>query len=80
MVKTVGFNAENKHLIKYPKIRSAIHPVAHSLEIPTQSTSFTSENMDQDMEIDVYLPFDNQTKSWSHHRHYPLSIKLSLMI
>ena len=63
MVKTVGFNAENKHLIKYPKIRSAIHPVTHSLEVPTQSTSFTSENMDQHMEFDVHLPFDNQTKT-----------------
>ena len=63
MVKTVGFNAENKHLIKYPKIRSAIHPVTHSLKVPTQSTSFTSENMDQHMEFDVHLPFDNQTKT-----------------
>ena len=63
MVKTVGFNAENKHLIKYPKIQSAIRPVAHLVEVPTQSTYFTSEDMDQHVESDVHLSFDNQTKT-----------------
>ena len=56
MVKTVGFHAKNKHLIKYPNIPSAIRPVAHSSEVPTPSTSFTSEDMDQHMESDVQLP------------------------
>ena len=63
MVITVGFNGKNKHLIKYPNISSAIHPAAHSLEVPTPSTPFTSEDMDQHMESDVHLPFDGQTKT-----------------
>ena len=63
MVKLVGFNAKNKHLIKYLGIPSTICPVAHSSEVPTPSTSFTSEVMDQHMESDVHLPFDDQTKT-----------------
>ena len=63
MVKLVGFNAKNKHLIKYLDILSAIRPVARSSEVPTPSTSFTSEDMDQHMESDVHLPFDDQTKT-----------------
>ena len=61
-MKTAGFKKKNKHLIKYPNIPSALRPVAHSLEVPTPSTSFTSEDMDQHMESDVHLPFDDQTK------------------
>ena len=54
---------KNKQLIKYPKIPSAIRPVTHSSEVPTPSLSFTSEDMDQHMESDVYNPFDDQTET-----------------
>ena len=59
MVKTVAFNAKSKFFIKYPNIPSAIRPAAHSSEVQTPSTFFTSEDMDQHMESDVYLPFDD---------------------
>ena len=32
-------------------------------EVPTPSTSFTSEDMDQHMESDVHLPYDDLTKT-----------------
>ena len=63
MVKTVGFNAKKIHLIKYPNIPSAMCPAAHSSEIPTPSTTFTFEAMDQHMESDAHLPFDDHTKT-----------------
>ena len=57
MMKIIGFNAKNKHLIRYPNIPSAIRPVAHSWEVPTLSTSFTSKDKDQNTKPDFYLPF-----------------------
>ena len=52
----------NKHLIKQPNILSAIHP-AHLSEVPTPSTSFISEDMDQHIESDVHLSYDDLTKT-----------------
>lgn len=59
MVKIVGFNEKNKNLIKYTNMLSAIHPFAHSSEVPTPSTSFASEDMDQHIEFNVHPPFDD---------------------
>ena len=49
--------------MNYPNIPSAIRPVAHLSEVPTPSTSFTSEDMDQHMESAVHLTLDDQMKT-----------------
>ena len=60
-MKTVRFNTKNRCLIRYPNNPFAIRPVSHSPEVPILITSFVSEDMDQHMQFNVHLPFDNHT-------------------